>query len=329
MPVRRTVTTLLAVLLLAAGTARAADIKDATGRTVAVPDHPARVMPAGYPAAVLLAALAPDLMIGWTHQPSAEAAAFLPAALAKLPPVPRVTFEGAGEAVKAYHPDLVLDYGDVTPRYVRDITGIQQATGIPSILLDGRLTEAPAALRLAGRALGREARAEFLARIAEDLLAAAQKSAQPLRAVVVRGIDKPAVAQPNTLATEVLGLVGWTAVAPPSEKGGMFRPTSVAEIAALNPDVVIFHNEDARAAVAASAEWQAVPAVKAGHMLIEPEEPFGWIEEPPSINRLLGLAWLSEHGGAADGAMLSALLFDQVPPPEAVTRLRGVLEGAP
>jgi iron complex transport system substrate-binding protein len=61
-------------------------------------------------------------------------------------------------------------------------------------------------------------------------------------------------------------------------------------------------------------------------VLVEPEEPFGWIEEPPSINRLLGLAWLSEHGGAADGAMLSALLFNRVPDPAAVAGLRAVLE---
>jgi iron complex transport system substrate-binding protein len=318
--------TFLALMLLAALPAHATEIKDATGRTVTVPDHPARVLPAGYPASVLLAALAPDLMIGWTHQPSAGAAAFLPESLAKLPPVPRVTFEGAGEAVKVFHPDLVLDYGDVTPRYVRDITGIQTSTGIPSILLDGHLTAAPQAFRLAGQALGRPERGELLARIAEDLLAAVPKADKPLRVLVVRGADNPMVAQPNTLATEVISLLGWTPVAPASEKGGMFRATTVADIAALNPDLLIFATVAARTAAATSPAWQAVPAIKEGHVLIEPEEPFGWIEEPPSINRLLGLAWLSEHGGAADGAMLSALLFNRVPDPAAVAGLRAVLD---
>lgn len=336
MAVRRLVLAVIA-LLAVGGVAGAAEITDATGRTVRVPDHPARVLPAGYPASVLLAALAPDLMIGWTHPPSAAAAAFLPPALAKLPSVARVTFEGAGAAVKTYHPDLVLDYGDATPRYARAAADIQRQTGIPTILLDGHLTAAPAALRLAGQAVGRPARGEMLARLAEDLLAAVPKPTRVLRVAIVRGGDEPSVAQPGSLATEVVTLLGWTAVAPPSAKGGMFRPAGIADIAALNPDLIIVHGADARAAMAKSAAWQAVPAVKAGHVLVEPEVPFGWIEEPPSINRLLGLAWLSERGGAAGsgaagsgaatGTVLSALLFDHLPPPQSVTDLRTFLEG--
>ncbi|WP_158322920.1 ABC transporter substrate-binding protein [Acidisphaera rubrifaciens] len=328
---RRLVLAVIA-LLVAGRVAGAAEITDATGRTVQVPDHPARVLPAGYPASVLLAALAPDLMIGWTHPPSAAAAAFLPPALAKLPSVARVTFEGAGAAVKTYHPDLVLDYGDATPRYARAAADIQRQTGIPTILLDGHLTAAPAALRLAGQAVGRPARGEMLARLAEDLLAAVPKPARAMRVAILRGGDPPAVAQPGSLATEVVTLLGWTPVAPPSAKGGMFRPASIADIAALNPDLILIHGMDARAAMAKSAAWQAVPAVRDGHVLVEPEVPFGWIEEPPSINRLLGLAWLSGRSGAdggagaATGTALSALLFDHLPPPQSVTDLRTFLE---
>lgn len=29
-----------------------------------------------------------------------------------------------------------------------------------------------------------------------------------------------------------------------------------------------------------------------GHAYVAPSEPFGWVAEPPSINRLLGVAWL-------------------------------------
>jgi iron complex transport system substrate-binding protein len=37
--------------------------------------------------------------------------------------------------------------------------------------------------------------------------------------------------------------------------------------------------------------------------LVAPNLPFGWLDEPPSINRLLGLAWL----GGADPRTLAAL----------------------
>jgi hypothetical protein len=42
-----------------------------------------------------------------------------------------------------------------------------------------------------------------------------------------------------------------------------------------------------------TSPWSTLRAVRDSHA---PSAPFGWIEAPPSINRLLGLAWL--RGGA-------------------------------
>ena len=78
-------------LLCWSGAALAADIVDATGRTVQVPDQVAHVLPAGPPAAVLLAALAPDLMLGWPFPIPPESRAYLAPEAASLPLVPRVT----------------------------------------------------------------------------------------------------------------------------------------------------------------------------------------------------------------------------------------------
>ena len=75
---------LLLVVLAVPQLAQGMELADATGRQVQLPDRIARVLPAGPPAAVLLAALAPDLMVGWPHPPSAAARAFLPDALAAV-----------------------------------------------------------------------------------------------------------------------------------------------------------------------------------------------------------------------------------------------------
>ncbi len=67
-------------------------------------------------------------------------------------------------------------------------------------------------------------------------------------------------------------------------------------------------------------------AVRDGHAYVAPSLPFGWIEEPPSVNRLLGLAWL--HGGdpGVVGGTFNALLYDRVLPADALARL---VAGAP
>lgn len=39
--------------------------------------------------------------------------------------------------------------------------------------------------------------------------------------------------------------------------------------------------------------WSAMPAVRAGRLYLSPALPFGWIDFPPSLNRLIGLRWLA------------------------------------
>jgi iron complex transport system substrate-binding protein len=39
--------------------------------------------------------------------------------------------------------------------------------------------------------------------------------------------------------------------------------------------------------------WRDLPVLKAGRFHLVPNVPFGWIDFPPSINRLAGLRWLA------------------------------------
>ena len=40
--------------------------------------------------------------------------------------------------------------------------------------------------------------------------------------------------------------------------------------------------------------WAAVKAVQAGRVHLSPKLPFGWVDFPPSVNRLIGLWWLAK-----------------------------------
>ena len=148
--------------------ATAAQIVDATGRTVQVPDHIAHIIPAGPPAAVLLEAIAPDLMAGWPFPVSDDTRALLPPDAAKLPQIPRVTgHEDVSRQLDTLKPDLILDYGTVSPRYADLARATQQRTGIPTILLDGSLAKIPDTFRELGAILHRQDRGEVLAKFGE------------------------------------------------------------------------------------------------------------------------------------------------------------------
>ena len=69
---------ILILPLLCSVMASAAEVTDSTGRAVQIPEQVAHVLPAGPPAAILLEAIAPDLMVGWPGPLSDEAKALLP-----------------------------------------------------------------------------------------------------------------------------------------------------------------------------------------------------------------------------------------------------------
>ena len=314
----------LVLSLLWSGAAFPADLVDATGRTVRLPDTIAHVLPAGPPAAILLAALAPDLMLGWPSPVPDDTRAMLAAPAASLPQIPRLTGrEDVTAKIRALKPDLILDYGTVSPRYADLAKATEQSTGIPTVLLNGSLDEIPHVFRVLGSVLHRPDRAEVLAGFTEALLALPIRHDAHPKVLYARGADGLTVAAPDTDVTAVFSRLGWQPVAP--DGTGTFRQATVEAIRALDPDIVVFADPAMRDVAARSDAWGSLRAVRDGHVLVGPALPFGWIEEPPSINRLLGFAWLSGRDPVTLAALFNAVVYGHaLAPAQLDTVLAGV-----
>ncbi len=129
---------------------RAREIVDATGRTVTIPDAPARVFAAGPPASVLLYALAPETMVGWVRAPRDSDKPFLLPSTHDLPELGRLTGQGGTvnlEVLLATKANLIVDFGTVNPTYIDLANRVTEQTGIPYILIDGSFANTPAAIR--------------------------------------------------------------------------------------------------------------------------------------------------------------------------------------
>jgi iron complex transport system substrate-binding protein len=61
-----------------------------------------------------------------------------------------------------------------------------------------------------------------------------------------------------------------------------------------NPEVIVTIDQDFAANVARDPAWAPVAAVRAGRVHLAPRLPFGWVDLPPSVNRLIGLWWLGK-----------------------------------
>ena len=115
---------------------------------------PKRVFAAGPPAAVLLAVVAPERLLGWPMKVSPDALAQLPAVLRMLPVVGRLAGRGSTvslERLLAMQPDLVLDAGDFDANYRDSAERVWKQTAIPFELIAGRLPDHPAQIRHEGR----------------------------------------------------------------------------------------------------------------------------------------------------------------------------------
>jgi iron complex transport system substrate-binding protein len=288
----------LALLLLIAAAADARSVVDATGRTVQVPDRIERVMPAGQPAAVLLYTLAPEKMIGWPHSPSPAAKSILGASFADLPALAPLVRDGKVEVeqIKAARPDVILDYGSTAARYADRATMVQEATGIPVLLLEGKLERTPEIYRLLGAILGIEERAADLAGAAERLLtitrerAQARREAGPIRVYYARSADGLTTATAASSLGDVLRLIGLVNVADGVQPGELSHVTR-DQVRAWNPDIVVT-NDPGFWKARQGPDWANLPAIAQGRVYLAPVLPFGWIDEPPSVNRLLGLLWM-------------------------------------
>ncbi|HMA14618.1 MAG TPA: ABC transporter substrate-binding protein, partial [Kiloniellaceae bacterium] len=203
------------------------------------------------------------------------------------------------EVVLKLQPDLILDFGSVRDTYVSLADRVQEQTGIPYVLIDGRFENTAEAIRLVGRILGVEERAERLAAYADEtfaridaILAAIPPDERP-RVYLARGPDGLESGVHGSINTEILERAGGRNVlGATSGQRGLVR-VSPEQLLAAAPDIVVTWDETFYRTVWNDPLWQSQTAVQQKQVYLSPSLPFGWIDRPPSLNRLIGLRWLS------------------------------------
>lgn len=281
--------------------AGAVEVEDGVGRKVDVPAVINRVFAAGPPSGVLLCVLAPEKLVGFPMPLSDAAKTYLPPVVAAMPVVGNLGGRGSTaseERVAALHPDVILDSGTVNASYVSQADRVQSQTGIAYLLIDGRLADSPALLRKAAVLLGVRERGEALASYAEKTLAEVLGPVRTFGGIrpkvyYARSADGLETGMAGSISAELIDLLGAVNVAGQGTAGGIGR-VSMEQILSWDPDVILAGSPMFLQAVASDPNWQSLRAVREGHVYAPPPSlPFGWIDGPPSVNRLIGLRWLA------------------------------------
>ena len=292
----------LALLGLATPAAAARMVTDSAGRQVALPDRIERVLAAGPPASVLVYVLAPEKLAGWSRAATPAERDYLAAPYGDLPELGRLTGRGDTanlEVVLAVKPDLILDFGSISDTYVSLAGRVQEQTGIPYLLIDGRFANTAEALRLTGEILGVPERGAELAAYAEATfagvdaaLARVPAEARP-RVYLARGPDGLETGLRGSINAEIIERVGAINVADGGSDRQGIAQVQLEQILAWNPDAIVTWDDRFYQSVRNDPAWAGIAAIQAGRMALSPGLPFGWIDRPPSLNRLIGLKWLA------------------------------------
>jgi iron complex transport system substrate-binding protein len=216
------------------------------------------------------------------------------------PEVGRITGRGNTanlETVLALKPDLIVDVGSTSATFVSLADRVQEQTGIPYALLDGRFAGIAGTYRTLGSLIGRAEDAEKLARYTEDMLKTISGRIEPIaaserpRVYFARGPKGLATGLGGSINVETIELLARNVA---GETQGGLANVSIEQILVWNPDVIVTIDQEFAATVRSDPAWASVKAVRDNRVHLSPKMPFGWVDSPPSVNRLIGLWWLAK-----------------------------------
>jgi len=205
---------------------------------------------------------------------------------------------GMAATARRLHPDLIVDAGPVNPERAAFVDEIQRQTGVPYILVDDSFARMPAMLRSISVVLGVAARGKDLAIYAEHAITALrgrllirQPDARP-HVYYGRRADGLETALPGSPSGATIDEAGAINVAAPRGRGQTVA-VSREQLFDWNPEIIIAEQRSFYDAVRRSPAWRRLAAVRNKRVYLAPASPFGWIDDPPGFNRLIGLYWLS------------------------------------
>lgn len=286
-------------------------IVDDAGRQVTIPGTGAleRIYYTGAPGQIFCFTLAPELAAGTAMKFSDAELAFLPEGTGDLP------YLGTLSAGKELNPEAIMAEGvqvifSVTIATPGDheasiADDLQNLTGIPVVVLDGSLDATPATYRTLGALLGKEDKAEKLARYCESALSDVKEAVatipedQRISLYYAEGSEGLQTEPKGSTHSIAFDTAGATNVVQDVEalKGKGMSPVSLEQVLAWNPQVIIAWDDEVRGGadelIRTDSNWSAIDAVKEGRIYTMPNVPFSWCDRPPAVNRVLGIQWIA------------------------------------
>lgn len=275
---------------------------DSVGREIELPQPLTRIAPSGTLADIVLYTACPDLLCGISIPFTETQLKLIDPKYDELPVMGK--FYGKGpdfnlETVLAAQTQVIVDIGEPKDSIEDDLDELMDQIKIPTIFIEALFDDMPETYRSIGRLIGDHSRTDLLADYCEETLALVNRAREEIPpeertrvywAMGELGLNTNAV---GSFHSELLDYIPVTNVAEVevANRGGGSE-VSMEQIILWDPDYILIDTLALAGEILDDPAWQSLPAIKEGRYLVVPTQPYGFLANPPSINRYLGMRWL-------------------------------------
>lgn len=248
---------------------------DDLGRTVELPAQIDKICPSGFTAQQVLLTMAPDKMVGLAQELNDDQLKIFGEKFADYPVFGAVL--GAKE----------------------DLDALQEQLGIPVIFIEAKLSDYGAAYERLGELLGMEARGSELSTYCTDVYNMTVTTMENIpenervRMAYLLGDNGLNAIAKTSFQAAVVDMVADNVVVVDDVSGkGNGNEISLEQIALWNPDLIVFQADSIYDTVDDDPAWKGIAAIDSGNYYQVPNVPYCWLNNPPTVNQLMGLQWL-------------------------------------
>lgn len=275
--------------------------------TIPAPDSIEKVFFTSALAEIFVYTLNPELIAGICSSYNSDQLEYLPERLQEVPILGTANNGGTVdyETLMAEGIQIIFSISGVelTEGNLSDAERVQNATGIPVVLIDGSFDKIADAYRFLGECIGEEERAEAVGSYCETTHAEVVDALSGLEdddkitlyyAEGPEGLQTEPDESQHALCFKIAGAKNIAEV----ELGGALGMSNVnlEQVMAWDPEVIVAWDTDYGGGyqdILTNPDWSGIKAVKNGNVFPMPYLPFAWCDRPPGINRLIGIQWIA------------------------------------
>lgn len=280
------------------------EFTDSLGRTVQVPEEITRVAVTGPLAQIVVFSAAPEMMVALASDWSEDAQNYIDTEYYDLPVLGQLyggnSDMNVEELAKA-NPQVIIDVGETKTDMAADMDSVQDQTGIPTVHISADLNTMDAAYAMLGDLLGIRDRTDILAdwcvsawARTEEIMEAVGEDGKVSVLYCLGDLGCNVIARGSYHSTVLDTVTNNLAVVDTPSSKGSGNEVNMEQMLLWDPEVILFAPNSMYAYVEDDPLWQNMTAIQNGNYYEVPYGVYNWMGFPPSIQRYLGMLWLTE-----------------------------------